>query len=172
MSHNESKIRLVVSAFIAVGLLTLLFFYTKSISGENAETAKLITSSGQMEEAERAAQLVRSIRASSGADIASFESLVLTSERLVPFIESIESAGRALGVDLEIASVDKKDEGEGSALERIRMVVKASGSWSGTYSLLKAIESLPYRVMIENVSLTKNDSAWEEAITLSLNAFK
>ncbi len=171
MTLNNSKARLYILSAVALALLALLVVDVRKMNSENVETARLVSLSGESETKANAAQTVRSLQASASEEIKAFENLTLTNERLVPLIESVESVGRALGLDLEIVSVEKKQEGEGTGPQRIRMVIEASGTWSGTFSLVKAIETLPHRVMLENVSLVKEDSGWSAMVSLSLYSF-
>lgn len=167
---NNTQIRLSILSFAALALSALLVFDYLNIRAESREIARLESLSGETEQREAAARALRALQTSAGGEIEAFENLTLSNESLVPFIESIEEMGRALDLDIKIASVEKKDEGEGGT-QRIRMVIQAEGGWRGIFTLLKAVESLPYRVMIENVSQTQSDFAWSETITLSLHSF-
>lgn len=171
MILNNTKTRLYIASAVALALLAVLIFDVRKMSRENAEIARLVTLSRESEAKANAAQAIRSMQISASEDIKDFENLTLTNERLVPLIESVESVGRALNLDLEIVSVEKKVEGDGAGPQRIRMVIEASGGWDGTFLLLKAIEALPHRVMLENVTLSKGDESWGATVTLSLYSF-
>jgi Tfp pilus assembly protein PilO len=171
MTFNNTKARLYIFSAIALALLALLILGVRKMNNENAETARLISLSAESETRANTAHTIRSLQDSASEEVQAFENLTLTNERLVPLIESIESVGRALKLDLEIVSVEKKLEGEGGGPQRIRIVIEASGPWGGAFSLVKAIESLPHRVMFENVSLTKGEEGWSTMISLSLYSF-
>ncbi len=170
MTNHGTKIRLALLSTVALAFCLLLVYVFINIRAENRETAQLSSLTAQSEQEEAATSAIRELRSSAGAEIEAFEQLTLSNERLVPLIESIENMGRALKLSLKIASVEKQDGGEG-APQIIRMVVEAEGGWSGTFSLLRGIEALPYRVMIDSVSLSKEDGGWKETVTLSLHSF-
>lgn len=171
MTPNNSKVRFSILSIIALALLVLLVVDVWKMNKENAETARLMALSAEVEAKANTAQTIHSLQTSASEEVRAFENLTLTNERLVPLIESVESVGRALGLDLEITSVEKKQEGEDAGPQRIRMVVEASGTWSGVFSLVKAVEALPHRVMLENVTLTKGEDDWNTMISLSLYSF-
>jgi hypothetical protein len=171
MNSLNTKVRVGVLSAGALVLLAVFALNVRNIGVKNAETARLLSEYGEIEKTEEAANTIRSLRASASADIESLESLTLSNDRLVPLIESIEEAGRSLDLNLKITSVEKREESEGSP-QTIRIAIEAVGDWGGTFTLPHAIESLPYRVMIENATLAKGEEGWRENIILSLHSFK
>lgn len=171
MKNSDTKIRLGILAIIALAMLALLGFGWISIKKENRQTADLMAASGASESAEREEQAIRAIQAESSDEIKALEALALTNDKLVPLIEDIESLGSELGLDLEIASVEKK-EAEGSSPQLIRIAVSAKGSWGGVLALLQAVESLPYRVIMESANLNKGTEKWDETLVFSVHSFK
>lgn len=171
MTNPSTKLSLTVLSLAALFLAGLLVLDWRNIKSKNIETAELLSAAGATTQAENEAESIRVFQREAKDDIASLEALTLNSQRLVGLIESIEEAGRTLNLDLEIASVEKK-EGEGQAPELLRIAVNAKGSWGSAYALLKAVESLPHRVMIESVGLVKSGNAWEETLVFSLHSFK
>lgn len=170
MNGKDTKITLAVLSLVAVALLAFLAFGWFQLKGENEKTAELLVAVMQQEDREREEQAIRAAKLESAEYISAFENLVLTSEKLVPLIESIEAAGRGAKLDVKLASVDKQD-GENGAPQVIRFAVNASGSWAGVSDFLRTVEALPYRVMIESVTLSKGDAGWSEAIVFSLHSF-
>lgn len=169
MTSNNTRLRLILLSTLTLLLLVSLCFAFYKLRAENLDTTRLINLTDELERKESVARVVRELQKNASADIAAFEALTLSSETLVPTIESIESAGRALGLSTEITSL--KREGEESAAARVvKMVVESSGSWSGNFSFLKALENLPQRVKIEGVYLSKSDSVWRSSIELTLSS--
>jgi ABC-type multidrug transport system fused ATPase/permease subunit len=168
MTTNETKIRLGILSLVAIAILTLFIFDWRRIKSENAETAKLMALSSENEMKEQQLQAIRSIQSFASGEIEAFEALALNNDRLVPLIESLEEVGENLNLDLEIVSVEKKEDGKS---QLIKIVLEATGDWAGVQSLLEAVESLPHRVMIENAIFTKVEGAWQETIILSLHSF-
>lgn len=78
----------------------------------------------------------------------------------VEFIEMIESLGKATDVKLEIESVgvDAPKNKTASSTEYFRLAVKSEGLWRNVMQLLTLLEEMPFRVSIDNVSLSKTSS--------------
>ena len=118
------------------------------------------------------------IQKNAAEDIAAFDSLTLSGDNLVPLIEDIEGAGQTLGLDTKIVSVGKIEDKKSVEPDIIRIVMETQGSWAPTLSFLRAIESLPHRVMIDESILSRdeigpagNGASWRLKIVLSLYSF-
>ena len=171
MILNNSKLLLMALSLILIILLTIVALGIYDIKVKNKETFKLLNKADSVAETENLAQSIRVIQASAAEDIAAFDNLVLVDDKLVPLIESIEEVGRELGLDTNIVSVAKIEDKKSVEPDIIRIVVETQGSWAPTLSFLRAIENLPYRVMIDESSLSKGEVDWRLRITLSLYSF-
>ena len=118
---------------------------------------------------------VRKLRASYNFN--NFEKITLTSDKTLSLIENIEAVGRSLRLDTEIVSVDKVEGEQASDPAVIRIVIETEGSWAPTLSFIHAIESLPYRVLIDEYTVTllindvTSDKKWKSRVTLALHTF-
>ncbi len=171
MNPSTTTVRLITLSIVAFALLAFITFSIWKVGKENAETARLANLLEESEVRTNTLQSIQALQISLGSEIEAFEKLTLTNERLVPLIESIENVGRTLKLDLSILSVEKKEGVEGDAFPKIRITIDAQGAWNGVFSLVEAIETLPYRVMIERVTLIKKDLDWSTMIILSLHSF-
>ena len=171
MILNNSKLLLMALSLILIILLTIVALGIYDIKVKNKETFKLLNEADSVAETENLAQSIRVMQASAAEDITAFDNLVLVGDKLVPLIESIEEVGRELGLDTNIVSVAKIEDKKSVEPDIIRIVVETQGSWAPTLSFLRAIESLPHRVMIDESSLSKVEIGWRMRITLSLHSF-
>ena len=171
MILNNSKLLLMALSLILIILLTIVALGIYDIKVKNKETFKLLNKADSVAETENLAQSIRVMQASAAEDITAFDNLVLVGDKLVPLIESIEEVGRELGLDTNIVSVAKIEDKKSVEPDIIRIVVETQGSWAPTLSFLRAIENLPYRVMIDESSLSKGEVDWRLRITLSLYSF-
>lgn len=75
----------------------------------------------------------------------------------VDFIETVESMGRIAGIKLEVESVgvNALKEKMSSSTELFRISLKTQGSWENTMHLLSLLESMPHKILFENVRLGK-----------------
>ena len=169
---TSSKLKLTFLSLVALVLLGLGMWAFFIIQSENRETSRLLNEVSQAVENESKIKSIEQVRNTASADIEMFESFILTDDRIVSAIEKIESAGRALGLETEIVSVDNVSNEVEENPQKIHLVVEAEGSWSESFSFLKAVENLPYKISLEDVSLVKTSTAWQSKITLSLYSFK
>ncbi len=171
MKNNTTIVRLILASLAALAMLAFLVLGWLHVKKVNRETAGLSVAAGESARLETEERMIRNIRSEAAAEIRAFEAFTLDNEKLVSLIESVEETGRALKLDLKIDSVEKK-ESEGAAPQVIRIAVSAQGSWASAYMFLRAVEALPYRVMIERVNLTKDNAAWSETVVFSVHSFK
>jgi hypothetical protein len=151
-------------------MLGVLAYQLYDLRKENAEIFRLSGLSQEIEKEEILAESIEELQEEAGEEITAFEILTASQETLVPTIESIESAGRSLGLETEITSV-KRSETPGVSVQTIEIVVESLGSWRGNFSLLKILESLPHRVNIESAQLSKIETGWRSRVALSLQSF-
>ena len=178
MTFNNSKLLLAILSLISIMLLTVLILGTYNIQLKNKAASKLLNLADEAAEAKILSQSVRMIQKNAAEDIAAFDSLTLSGDNLVPLIEDIEGAGQTLGLDTKIVSVGKIEDKKSVEPDIIRIVMETQGSWAPTLSFLRAIESLPHRVMIDESILSRdeigpagNGASWRLKIVLSLYSF-
>ncbi|KKW14411.1 MAG: hypothetical protein UY54_C0019G0016 [Parcubacteria group bacterium GW2011_GWA2_50_10b] len=171
MIARHTKLILAVLSLSAALLLVFMVLDIYNIRAQNEETSRLLNTADQAANQKVLSQSIRSFQNQAKNDIALLDNLILTEGRLVPVIEDIEQAGRSLGLQTKIISVDQPDNKGAEVSRQIKLVVETSGSWSGNYSFLKALESLPTRVVIDEARLSKEGSSWQSRITLSLYLF-
>ncbi|MEX2013479.1 MAG: hypothetical protein WD897_01000 [Parcubacteria group bacterium] len=171
MIFKNSKLLLITLSFISVILLTILILGAYNIQLKNKEASELLNLADESAEARTLAQSIRTTQENAVEDLTAFDSLVLSGDRLVPLIDNIERAGRTFGLDTNIVSVAKIEDKESIEPDMIQVVMETQGSWAPTLSFLRAIESLPHRVMIEESSLSRVEVGWRSRIVLSLYSF-
>ena len=156
-----------IGCLLLAGLVTVLY----TIRVKNKETFELLNATLDADEEKLLFQSLRMIQYEAFENIRDFESRVLTSDNLVPLIESIEEASRNLGVETRIVSVGRVDEKKLVEPYVVRIVTDSVGSWSGTLALLNAVENLPHRVTIDESIFTKEGTNWRLKIVLLLDSF-
>ena len=171
MIFNNSKLSLIILALASLILLAILTLGVYDIQAKNRKASELLNLANQAAEARTLARSIRMMQDSAAEDLTTFDNLTLSDDKLVPLIEEIEWAGRALGLDTSIVSVGKIEDKKSIEPDIIRIVMETQGSWTPTFSFLRAIESLPHRVTIEESSLSKTEFGWRSKIVLSLYSF-
>jgi len=178
MTPNNSTLPLITLTFISVVLLVVLILGAYNIQSKNQKIPKLLNLADEAVESRALAQSIRVLQNNAAEDLAAFDSLTLSDDKLVPLIEDIEGMGRALGLDTSIVSVGKIEDKKSVQPDIIRIVMETRGSWTQTLAFLSAIESLPHRVMIEELGLSRveaspagNGASWRLRTVLSLYSF-
>lgn len=171
MIFRNSKLLLTIFSLVSLALLAVLILSVYSIRIKNRETSELLNLIDNAAEMEMLTRSIKAIQYDAREDIKAFGDFVLSSDKLVPLIESIEGAGRTLGLDTKIISVGKIEDKKLIESDMIRIVMETQGPWAPTLSFLRAVESLPNRVMIEESSFSRGETVWRSKIVLSLYSF-
>lgn len=167
MMFKNSKLTLWILAFITLIMVCLFVLDIYHIRSENKETSRILLEAEKAANEESLAQSVRSFQNTASSELLELDTIAVSDKNLILALEKIESISNRLGLSSEIKAVDELEEGE----PRVRITLESTGSWSGIYSLLRAIESLPYRVMLEKSTLSDGELGWQSTITLSLYLF-
>jgi hypothetical protein len=171
MTFNNAKSLLIILSLISIALLGILGLGIYDMRAKNRETSELLNSAETAYEAGILSESIRSAQGQAGEDIRALDDLVLSDDKLVAMIESIEATGRALGLEPSILSVGKNEDKKGLEPDIVRIEMETDGPWAETLSFLQAIESLPQRVMIEESSFTREVDLWHLKIILLLYSF-
>ncbi len=112
---------------------------------------------------------------SSGADIARVNGSIIPADADVTFIDNFESLARSGGLSIEIKSLALKTDNQllASSTKALDIVAQTKGSWSGTYSFLVQMESLPYKIKINKFSVLKLDNGiWQSDFDITALKYK
>ncbi len=172
MTLNRTKSFLIVSFIVAITLLATLIFVVYSIRSKNRQASELLNTADRIAEATVLADSIDNIKAEAGSDLEALEDLTLSSDKLIVFIESIEDVGRQLKLDMNISSVERVEDKKATEPSVFRMVLDARGSWLSTFAFLRALENLPYRVMVDEINLSRVEIGWQAKVILSIHSFE
>ena len=168
---RNPKLILTFLIFILAALLGTLILGIYRIKAVNQEVSESINKIDRIEKGRILTQSLRAIRTDAEDDIVMFEEFVLTEERLVSLIENLESTGRTLGLETEILSVGKVEDKKSEEDLPIRIAIETRGSWNGAFNFLRAVENLPYLVIMEEVDFSKVENIWHLKTVILLQTF-
>ncbi|MEK7461623.1 MAG: hypothetical protein AAB586_00945 [Patescibacteria group bacterium] len=171
MIFKNSKPILIILALVSVVCLTLLIWEVYNIRLQNKNASELISVADNDARIENLSQSIRVMQSSAAEDLKKFDDLVLSGDKLVSFIENIEGTSKIFGLDTNIVSVEKIEDKQAVEPDAIRIVMETKGAWSSSASFLRTIESLPYRVKIDGLNLSKDENDWHLKIILSFYTF-
>ncbi len=169
---TNTKFSLILMAFVTLILMGILGFGLWQIKTKNNQASELLHEAEHLAEVDVLTQFIQTVQAEAGQSLRTFDSLTLSSAKLVSFIESIEGVGKELGLEVKIVSVDRVEVKDSPEPPTFKIAIDTSGSWQGNFSYLAAIESLPTRVMVESINLSKaEEKGWQSRIVVLVHSF-
>jgi Tfp pilus assembly protein PilO len=178
MKKGRTYSILILTTGLMLALVATTGYALFKIRASNAETAILLAKVNSISEEAAYLQSLRAARNHTRLDIAELDRLVLNESEIVSLMESIERVGRVSGVSVNIISASVTTESRPrrgapatEAPKRTDLVVEAKGSLDGILNFIETIELLPHRVMIEESTVSENDSEWRSKTTLSIYIF-
>jgi len=83
---------------------------------------------------------------------------VVRDDKVVDFIQSIETFGSGVGVTVDVSSLSEEAP-PGTALpslELLKLQIVARGTWEGLFRLLLFFESMPFATQLEHIQLKQS----------------
>lgn len=158
---NLSPIKKILLACITLNVVAVGFyaFVLWSIQAKNEKVVEVL---GQVNEDMKKDESLRAVKISLEENkdfISQIDSFFVPEDGVANFIASLESLGRASSVELSIASVEiQPNSAKNDFKEGLNIRIETSGSWFNTFYLLSVIENLPYKIDINQVSLTLSNA--------------
>ncbi len=161
MKKTHSHSFFLILAILVMLVVASIYGYMYHAVGLSTDRAIKAASMVSSEKNNRYHELaITELYGSTSADWAKLPELFVPSNRVVTFIEAIESLGKQTGSDVSLTSIDA-DSLEGAAVGTqgvIRGHVDAHGSWSSVMRTLMYAEALPYLISIDHVNVNTSGS--------------
>jgi Tfp pilus assembly protein PilO len=143
------------------GLYSVVFWQIR------AQTQNVSVLSSEAENETKKDETLRIIKTSlseSGNDILLLDSYFVSQEEVDDFIGSMETLGKDMGVNLSVGSVAvEPDKGKDDFKEFLRLKVGINGPWANVIDFLSALENLPYKVRLDQVSVSLGSDAGQSS---------
>lgn len=165
MKTNNTKNLLIIVVVTFLGLAGIFAYGIYDIQSKNQETSELLNQIEVRSEGALLHQSIRSMQTSAQEELDLLDEIALAPNEIVDFIEEIEGLGRGLGLNVSIESVSEIKATE-SEPEKIRIIFETSGAWEDIFSLLRIVEHIPKKVVLEEVKLSKEELSWASDISL------
>ncbi|MDB5266809.1 MAG: hypothetical protein JWN89_624 [Parcubacteria group bacterium] len=159
---RDTKTLLVSLSIIALFFVSLLGYAVYDLRGKNQETSLLVNAADASARSTDSALSLRTAKNNSEAAIAELDTSILTEGELVPLIEEIEKTGKDLGLKTSISSVtvDKVDPtAHGNDPDKVHVALEAEGPWAGSIAFIHALQNLPTKISIDDVSIISGTSS-------------
>lgn len=159
MTNFNTKPLLISLSIIACILLAMFVYSVFEIGSKNAEAALLHSEADMAAVNDTIAQSIRASRNAAKEHLEELSDVILTDEKLIPFIELLEVTGQEIGLNTEIASVSAEDSNESARYSKVRVTVETKGGWAESIRFIHALENLPYHTEIMESSVILSDSS-------------
>jgi hypothetical protein len=159
-TKKSFKITLVVLGIIVLGFLGIYYFVYRDIKTKNEHisslTQQLDFQSGRQEYLLSTQRMIQNLN----SDMEKINNSIIGTDGDVTFIEDLENRAKNNGLEIEIESlaVEEDKAFSASGVTTLKLKAKTKGNWSGTYTFLSTLESLPFKIKVNNFAL-KNDTS-------------
>lgn len=145
-------------AFFMFAIYGFLFWNIKVKNEKASELLNTIIESGNKDQALRS---IKNSLEQNKDSLNRVDSYFVNTDGAVGFIEGLEKLASDGGVSLTIGGVNNEIDTKvkNDFKEILRLRVDVSGSWANVVSFISALETLPFRVQIETVSLGLTSAA-------------
>lgn len=140
---------LLISNTFLIAAWTMLFFGMKA---KNEHTSELSNTLEEKQAAQNSEISIQKILDDTASKRDELDSYLVRKDTIVAFLSGIEGIGAFTNTKVHVNAVDESKPDE-SAIPMIHVNIVADGSWSGVYSVLLALESLPNKSMVTTVAL-------------------
>jgi len=170
--ETKKKIYIIASAFFLIAMFLILFFIYplfKEISKKSRELVtqrnNLLFLEGQFNEVEKFKKNYETYR----PNLDKIDNLFVDSQNPVNFIEYLEETASASGIELKISAPTILKE-KTSLYDKFQF--SSTGGFSGTLKFIKNLETGPYLVQIQNISIGNiKDSQTSVGANIAIKVF-
>jgi len=152
MIKSPTKKIAIILGVIVLGIFALYYFIFIDIKNRNEHASVLLHDvNAEIAKQEYIVSLEHTIE-SLTPDLDRVNSSVIAKDGDVKFIEDLETMAKSNGLKITIDSLMLENNNPtlvGSGLTVLRVKAKTEGNWSGTYTFLSELESLPLKIKID-----------------------
>ena len=149
-NHKSFKVILAVLTLLVFGMIFVHYFLYRNIKLMN-ESASILSSQVSLQ-SEREGYLISTQRAIQNLEPELDKINIISKDGDVDFIEGLESLARQNNLSINIDSLVREENKNSGPVSTLKISLTTKGSWTSTYKFLLAIESLPYKVKINEYS--------------------
>jgi Tfp pilus assembly protein PilO len=175
---RTKKIVVILSIGIIVACVIVIGLYFM-IQRTSQKLSKLETDIQNKNAQIKADESLRDLVEESGDDIDTLMKRIIPSNGTVNFIEIIESFARNNGITVAIDTVKEIELNPLSeTYESLELIFSTEGSWRSTHHFIELIESLPYKVTINQLGITgtgesaSSSARWSGAYNIEVLKYK
>ena len=158
--NKQFKGIIIILSLIIFVLFGAYYFLYLEIKQKNENIAILQSNLSMQDNKQEYVLSTQRILQNMKLDIDNINSSIVSKEGDVGFIEGLESLARENNIKITIDSLLFEDQAafNPAAVTSLRVKAKIEGDWSGVYTFLSELESLPYKVKMDKVSIENGDA--------------
>lgn len=158
---HKHYILLIMSILAFIVSATAYFIMYKNIVRQGSITSKAHAELQYQNEMKKHEEDLVKLYNNSEKDRQNINSIIISEDKIVDFIEAVESIGKQSGVEITISSINKENkDSKDTKLKNfnigntITARIDAKGSFSSIMKALVLLENMPYQVYLNNILLT------------------
>lgn len=166
---NKSNLKKILIVVIILETIVILGYYLlfSKIIDKNKNISFLKNNLAMQIDRQQYMLSMRKNFRSTDSDITKINQSIVDKEEDVSFIENIENIARRNNLSIKIESLYlKNDPSFPNDLVILSARITIVGGWQGLYSFLNEIESLPTKIKINKLAITKNMDAQNDSIKI------
>ncbi len=175
MKNEPSKKTVITLGFVILVCFALFVLLFIDIRNKNVRASTLVRDTAlQVEGQQYLIALKRTIENTS-SDITRVKDSIIPSDGDVQFVEDLESTARAKGLEVTIDSLTFDDVPLATSspdITAFKVKAEVKGSWSGVYTFLGVLESLPYKIKINTFNLVNTSDSGKSKSTVWQGTFE
>jgi hypothetical protein len=148
--QGTSRVMLGVSLVFFLVVLSVASWSLWSLNTERNELAEVSTDARREMEQESDKKNVEEMIKESNEKVNTLRALFVGSADMIPLVEKIESIGHSIPVKLSISSINLSTAKDSAAVR-----ISATGGFSNLYKLVRLLEILPYKIVVDDVDLSR-----------------
>jgi hypothetical protein len=160
MKNNSKHITLILFGIISIIVSACGYLYIHDAVINQAERYSIaLKDSETYDENKKNEQNLQKIYKQTVVDRAKLDTYIITEDKVVNFIESLENIGKMTNTKVALSSIDSeemKDLAKGTS-GHIKAKVDIKGSWSNVMTSLSMLENLPFSITLDNSKLSNNN---------------
>lgn len=166
-----TRTRITFLSLLLLLLSAALIVSLWSLRGIGLEAARLNAEADALSGNDSWTMGVRQIQSESAGDLKTLEEAKLSRTELVSLIETLEQAGKSMGLKVSFSSITAEGELSSSTPQTLKIVVDTEGTWRGSLAFVRLLQSLPTKASIETLTLSLSNQTWRSGTTLRVTVF-
>ncbi len=132
----------------------------RTVTSQSARTNKATREIALADERKQREEDTASVYTKTAEERARLGNLIISQEKVVDFIQSVEKIGNDVNVQIELSAITREPVSTETAFGYFKGHIEARGSWANVMRSLMLIENMPYSISLSNFRLTQSSESF------------